>query len=176
VSMGARYWETLYGFWGIYRVYANYRPGAISHDVPIWIISSYSKIGQEEGRVLYHLKSGFAGSGWESQSIYGLFNVEAVSTTYILAYAQSQGIPVYVINQENLYEILPKLKVASWIKNWIIANVNAGHQVIIPEQELTIGQWRGTGWASIDENGLGAYIITGGLYEALHGGYGTEAM
>ena len=70
----------------------------------------------------------------ESQSIYGLFKVTAVSTTYILAYAQSQGIPVYVINQENLYEILPKLKVASWIKNWIIANVEAGYQVIIPEE------------------------------------------
>lgn len=37
-------------------------PGSISHDVPIDSISSYSKIGQEEGRLLFNLKAGFADS------------------------------------------------------------------------------------------------------------------
>jgi len=180
VSRGVRYWENYNGI-GIYRVYANYMPGAISHDVPIDSISSYSKIGQEEGCLLFNLKAGFANSGWESQSIYGLFNVTAVSTTYIIAYAQSNGIPVYSINSDNIDEILPKLRLAQWVIDEIRNDANAGYQVIIPETEVTIGQWHGIGWAVLGSNGFGAYMISGGLNSnttnaTLLGGWGTEPM
>jgi hypothetical protein len=180
VSRGVRYWENYNGI-GIYRVYANYMPGAISHDVPIDSISSYSKIGQEEGCLLFNLKAGFTNSGWESQSIYGLFNVTAVSTTYIIAYAQSNGIPVYSINSDNIDEILPKLRLAQWVIDEIRNDVNAGYQVIIPETEVTIGQWHGIGWAVLGSNGFGAYIISGGLNSnstnsTFLGGWGTEPM
>lgn len=181
VSRGVRYWQTYSGIMGVYRVYTNYMPGAISHDVAIDPISSYSKIGQEEGCLLFNLKMGFANSGWESQSIYGLFNVTAVSTTYIIAYAQSNGIPVYSINSDNINEILPKLRLAQWLIDEIRNDVNAGYQVIIPETEVTIGQWHGIGWAVIGSDGLGGYIISGGLNSnstnaTLLGGWGTEPM
>jgi hypothetical protein len=172
VSRGVKYWESQSGF---FQVYANYLPGAISHDSPINQRSTYSLIGQEEGRILFNLKSAFAYSGWESQSISGLFEVEAVSTTYILAYAQSQGIPVYVLNQENLADTLPLLNIESYLKDWISSDVNAGYQVIIPGEEVTIGQWHGTGWAVINNEGGGVYWILGGLNGnyMLAGGSGT---
>lgn len=89
--------------------------------------------------------------------------------------------PVYVINSGNINEILPKLKLAQWVIDEIINDVNAGYQVVIPGEEVVIGQWHGIGWTVLNSNGLGAYIISGGLYSnstnaTLLGGWGTEPM
>jgi hypothetical protein len=127
----------------------------------------YSRIGQREGEVAFNLLgAGFAGSGWESQSIYALYNVTAVSTTYILAWCQNHSIPVYSINQANLYETLPRLHYPGWLREWIKGDVLAGNIVITPDRYVTIEKWHGTGWAVINpETGLGAYYILGGLFE-----------
>jgi len=181
VHRGARYWETWKGFWGFYDVYATYAPGGPAHDHRVSITQSYSRIGQREGMVAFNLLAeGFAGSGWESQSIYALYNTTAVSTTYILAYAQSKNITVYTINSTNINETLQKLRVDGWIKDEIREKVMQGYIVLIPESYVTINQWRGTGWAVIDPyTGLGAYIIAGGYYknttppQILAGGWST---
>jgi hypothetical protein len=167
VSRGARYWEEWRLMWGVGDVYANYRPGAVGHDFRLNILMDYSRIGQREGEVAFNLLGeGFAGSGWESQSIYALYNVSAVSTTYILAWCQNHSIPVYSINQTNLYETLPRLHYPGWLKEWIKSDVLAGNIVITPDRYVTIERWHGTGWAVINpETGLGAYYILGGLFE-----------
>jgi hypothetical protein len=168
VSRGARYWEEWRLMWGVGDVYANYRPGAVGHDFRLNILMDYSRIGQREGEVAFNLLgAGFAGSGWESQSIYALYNVTAVSTTYILAWCQNHSIPVYSINQTNLYEVLPRLHYPGWLREWIKGDVLAGNIVITPDRYVTIERWHGTGWAVINpETGLGAYYILGGLFES----------
>ncbi len=148
---------------------------------------SYSQIGQEEGRTAFNLLgAGFAGSGWESQSIYSLYNVSAVSTTYVLAYAQNNSIPIYSINSTNVDELVPLLQLpswASWIRDYIRSVVASGYVVVIPERDVTINQWHGVGFAVIEPTtGLGAYIITGYLAgnataaSVAYGGMATQAM
>ena len=183
VHRGAEYWEVWRGYWGFYDVYAYYMPGGPAHDHRVDITESYSTIGQREGMVAFNLLvEGFAGSGWESQSIYALYNTTAVSTTYILAYAQNMSMPIYTINSTNYNEEIPKLRQPEWIKDRVRALAQAGYIVVIPEAWVTINQWQGTGWAAIDPyTGLGAYIIAGGMYYAnttappqiLSGGWGT---
>jgi squalene cyclase len=49
--------------------------------------------------------------------------------------------------------------------------VNGGRIVVVPEQELQIGEWNGTGWVVIDpDTGAGAYYISGGRAGELAGG------
>lgn len=118
VSRGARYWESYTKMWGIYDYYGHYYPGAVGHDHSVNIFRTYSQIGQEEGNIAFRLLgAGFGGSGWESQSIYSLYNTTAISTTYILAYAQNNSIPIYSINQSNLNESLANLTIPDWIKD-----------------------------------------------------------
>lgn len=133
VARGARYYEMWYGSWGFYDVYANYRPSAVGHDFPVNILRDYSTIGQEEGRTAFHLLgAGFAGSGWESQSIYSLYNTTAVSTTYILAYAQNQSMPIYTLNQSNINDTIGNLTQPDWVKDWVKGAVEAGYICGVP--------------------------------------------
>jgi hypothetical protein len=88
------------------------------------------------------------------------------------AWCQNNSIPVYSINQTNLYETLPKLRLPGWLKDWIKGDVLAGYTVVAPDRYVTIERWHGIGWAMIDPySGLGAYYILGGLGENTSLGY-----
>jgi hypothetical protein len=108
------------------------------------------------------------------ERVLGQPNPEAISTTVILRIANEQNIPIYVIDNSNLQQIigLPYplgggfknlLQVPEDVKWGIFNSVNAGRIVTIPQQEVMVGSWKGTGY--VIENpatGGAAYLLTGG--------------
>jgi hypothetical protein len=178
VSRHSRYWEDWYLSWGAGDVYARYRPAGVAHDFQVHITKTYSRIGQSEGRVAFRLlPSGFAGSGWESQSIYALYNVTSVSATYILAWAQNHSIPVYTINQSNYAELVPKLRVDQWLRDRVTRAAQSGRVVIIPDRYLRIEKWYGTGWTELDPTtGAGGYLIVGVMTYMREGEAGNASI
>ena len=59
-----------------------------------------------------------------------------------------------------LDEKVALLNVDEAVKDSIIRNVQAGNIVTIPRENVTIGEWYGTGYISLNpETGEGEYII-----------------
>ncbi len=87
----------------------------------------------------------------------------SVSTIAALNEANSQDIPIYAITQANAATALSNIDVDADTKAEISAAVGAGMRVTVPQQQVTIGNFTGTGYIVEDpETGAGAYEITGG--------------
>lgn len=92
-----------------------------------------------------------------------VYQTEAISAVKGIQLAHDQGIPVYTITNQNISASLPLLQVSAEIKADIANAVNAGQEVIVPEQNITLGDWTGVGYIIQDPtNGKGAYLISGG--------------
>jgi hypothetical protein len=112
----------------------------------------------------FMLSKGMLGSCLEHEIFEQLYNIESVSTMKILELANNRDIRIYTITEENIANALPALQLPDYVKNQIKDDVNAGQIVVVPEKEIQIKSWNGTGWASIDpETGSGRYMISGGL-------------
>ncbi|TDX42297.1 hypothetical protein C7959_1851, partial [Orenia marismortui] len=78
--------------------------------------------------------------------------------------ANQQGIAVYTINQDNVDSVLPQLEYDSAKKQEFRNLINSGKEITVPQKEVTISGWNGTGYiVENPDNGMGAYIISGGL-------------
>ena len=67
-------------------------------------------------------------------------------------------------NKEGLEETLGKLSLSDSEKYRIKQDIEAGHLITIPDEDVTIGSWTGTGYISLDKTtGAGAYMISGSL-------------
>ncbi|MBN4054462.1 hypothetical protein JYT87_02000 [Nitrospira defluvii] len=89
---------------------------------------------------------------------------DSVSAVRILDVANSQGVPIYSIDNENVETIVPQLQVSAQVKSDIENAVNAGRVIQVPQQEITHNGWTGVGYIVQDPiSGAGAYLISGGL-------------
>jgi transglutaminase-like putative cysteine protease len=85
------------------------------------------------------------------------------STMQLLAAANEAKIPLYIISQDNLATVLPRLQQSQEVLSDIANAVNAGKIVITPASPLTRFGWTGTGYLIQDPaTGEGAYLISGG--------------
>lgn len=75
-----------------------------------------------------------------------------LSTVRVLDLANRQGLKIYRINKTNFATIIPLLTYSSSIKNQLINDARAGYDVIVPERNVTLNAWTGTGWRSYDPN------------------------
>ena len=67
-------------------------------------------------------------------------------------------------NKEDLEETLGKLSLSDSEKTRIKQDIEAGRLITIPDEDVTIGSWTGTGYISLDKTtGAGAYMISGSL-------------
>lgn len=120
--------------------------------------------GEKETEREYMLVTGMVSSLFESVVWEQLTGMESVSTMSILGKAQEEDIEVLAISNRNLTESLGNLMAEEALKEEITAEVNSGKIIIIPQKEITINEWIGTGYMIIDpETGAGAYKISGGL-------------
>ena len=134
--------------------------GGMTIDVDRNVIAS---VGENiNTSISFMFTSGIIGSSLEHEIFEQVYELESVSTIRILEEANARGIPIYTINQTNLYDILPVLQLPDYVKNWIKSDVMAGRIVIVPEQKLEIKEWNGSGWVVIDPaTGAGGYYICG---------------
>jgi transglutaminase-like putative cysteine protease len=103
-----------------------------------------------------------------------IYQTQGLSSVKAIQLANDQGIPVHTINNQNISDELPALQISSDVTADIANAINAGQEVIVPERNLTLGNWTGIGYIVQDPaSGKGAYLISGG-----YGGIATiwEAM
>ena len=99
---------------------------------------------------------------WEA--MFGEALGSGASTARILAVANEQKIPVYLVDASNIATVNPLLQISADAKQEIANAVAAGKRVVVPEREVTIGKWKGTGYVIQDPaTGEGVYQIDGGL-------------
>ncbi len=110
------------------------------------------------------IMDGMNASFLESSIFETVFEVDGISTLKALALANSAGIPVYKITNDNANTYLPLLQISADVKTDIVNALNMGLQVTVSQREVQLNQWRGVGY--IIENpqtGEAAYLISGGL-------------
>jgi len=124
---------------------------------------------KEDGNLTRHFmrSSGALGSTLEHsifEQLWSQYNVTGISAVKILQIANEQGIPIFVITEKNLDQILLQLEVNQLVKDDIVNAIYAGNVVSVPQREITIGNWTGTGYVIQDpETGAGAYMLSGAL-------------
>ena len=93
-----------------------------------------------------------------------IYHAEALSAVKGIQLAHDQGISVHTVTNQNISSILPLLQVSTGVKEDITNAVNAGQEVIVPEQNPIVGDWKGVGYIIQDPvGGAGAYQISGGF-------------
>jgi len=135
-----------------------------SIDVDRDLVSVFSKTGDTNQVKNFMVFSGMIGSAFEHNIFEQQFNIPSVSGLKVIQEANKQKIPIYVTNQDNFNQILPKLHVSQSVKSDIQNAVNAGKIVTVPEKEIQYYDWNGTGYIIQDpDTGAGAYMISGGI-------------
>jgi hypothetical protein len=133
-------------------------------DVDRNIYSPVSKSGDKTKPQQFMLISGQMSSGMEHGIFEQMYKKQGTSAVKALSVANSQGIPIYTVNKDNINAILPVLQVSSEVKTDIQNAVNAGKVVTVSKTNVTIDTWTGVGYILLDPNtGAGAYMISGGF-------------
>ncbi len=112
---------------------------------------------------------GLNSSYLEHKILENLLSVESVSAVKALQVAYKTGIPIYTLNGSNIDSTLPILTISNDDKADIRNAVNAGKEVMVSRDNITLYDWTGVGYIVRDPNtGSGAYMISSSL-----GGGGT---
>jgi hypothetical protein len=111
----------------------------------------------------YNLLIGSNSSYFEHKVIEDIYSTEAISAVKALQLANSLGIQILTINKENSSIYLPALQIRSETMTDIENAINAGKEIIIPQQEMSINDWTGIGFiAMVPDTGEAGYMISGG--------------
>lgn len=99
---------------------------------------------------------------------------ESVAAISILTKAREQGLEILELHRDNIDKETDRLEGSPELIKDIRAAVAAGNLVIIPEKDIRMGEWQGTGYMVIDpESGAGSYMIHGGIVGKAGGGSGS---
>lgn len=149
--------ETLFGY------VTKLIPGSFSIDVVFNTNSIVDRYAENNNSKTFNAIVGYLGSTCEANVWDYLFQEGGISTTKILSRATAEGVPIRYLSSANKAE-LSELNISSNAANDIANYINAGFIVIIPESEITIGSWCGTGYVTYKlDTGSAVYRISGGL-------------
>ncbi|MBQ6696766.1 MAG: hypothetical protein IJN16_08700, partial [Lachnospiraceae bacterium] len=119
----------------------------------------------------FNLLSGIQSSAYESIVWEQLIGVHSASTISLFREATDCGIPIHLLNEENFDKVSEKLTLSESTMQTVKGHVESGKFVILPETELTMGDWSGTGYMVLDpDTYTGQYMVDGGLTGELNGG------
>jgi hypothetical protein len=117
---------------------------------------------REDETKLRH-SAGFLSSYYESETLKQFSGQDAVSTAEVLNRSAEQGIDLLYLSSANISE-LGNSKLSEQNKADITAAINEGKYVTVPNEEITVGSWSGTGWIEYDPaTDTNAYIINNNL-------------
>ncbi|MDL1967823.1 MAG: hypothetical protein LWW97_04560 [Deltaproteobacteria bacterium] len=146
--------------------------GGINIDIPWCSENPISLTGDSDVEVLWMTTASSIGSNLEHLVLETLYGIEAVSTGKIFSEAAKAEVPICILDDPaTVEETLSTISATEDIKDSISFYVNNGYTVMIPQQEITLGDWTGQGWLVMEEDAKSlGYLIQGGLY----GGWTTE--
>ena len=150
--------------------------GSFSVDILGNYASTVSYRNNADDEYAYRFASGYVSSYLESLVLDELVGIGSLSTAKIFSFASSQGIEIKYISAANKDEI-DSLDIYESDKSEVLSAVNNGQTVIVPEKNITFGNWTGTGYIIIDdsENSF-AFKLTNGLNGAVNTDYVTADM
>ncbi|MFR7868006.1 VWA domain-containing protein [Ruminococcus bicirculans (ex Wegman et al. 2014)] len=150
--------------------------GSFSVDILGNYASTVSYRNNADDEYAYRFASGYVSSYLESLVLDELVGIGSLSTAKIFSFASSQGIEIKYISAANKGEI-DSLDIYESDKSEVLSAVNNGQTVIVPEKNITFGNWTGTGYIIIDdsENSF-AFKLTNGLNGAVNTDYVTADM
>ncbi|MGN0160024.1 MAG: transglutaminase family protein, partial [Lachnospiraceae bacterium] len=141
--------------------------GTLVTDIDLDFHMAVSDTGNAEDVKKYMLASGMMSSAYEGAIWEQITGIPSVSTVSILNEAKECGIPVLCITGENLEDALSGLSVEADVLREIRQEAASGKMVIIPKENITIGDWNGTGYIVLEpEHYTGRYMICGGIRES----------
>lgn len=149
-----------------YGVYTKVLPGSFFIDVNLNTTYSVSREGDQDARNAHVFSSSMMGSFFEGFIWEYYLGHHGISTMHIFSYASEQGVglqPIYDYNYDEQMEKLPFLSAST--KSDIKNAVSSGYCVLIPEAEITMDDWSGTGYmiADLKDYNHFVYRISGGL-------------
>lgn len=148
-------------------------PNKAQIDVGLEAIQAASKDGNADKLKKFLELRGLMGSFSEHAIWERIHGFNSVSAVKIIQISHESGIPVYSIDQNNVNQILPQLSIDLADVQEIQQGVQNGLVAIVPQHELTIDNWTGTGFILKDPvTSVGVYRISGGL----SGGATTSAI
>lgn len=166
-----------------YSVTAEYENGIITGisdgtlytDIDLDFHMAASNSGSEEDVKRYMLASGMISSAYESAIWEQLTGGPSVSTVSILNEAYESGNPLLAVTDKNLDEVMKMLSATPAVLSAVKSEALAGKLVIIPQDNVEIGDWNGTGWISLEgAHYTGQYMINGGFTgTSTNGGSGS---
>jgi RHS repeat-associated protein len=87
-----------------------------------------------------------------------------ISAASLIAQANAEEVPILSIDSSNVAEMLPRLNISADARNDVSEAVQSGKLVIIPEREMKVGKFSGSGYIILDKQTLSSgWIIEGGL-------------
>lgn len=140
-------------------------PGRFFIDVDMNSVYASSRSGDKEARNDYMFSTGTIESLYEGFIWEMLLGHKSVSTMSVLFKAAEEGYNMIPINAKNYNEQINNILVSSSVKNEIRNAVNQGNMVLIPDKEVTIGSWKGTGYIIGDFENYNHFVfkISGGI-------------
>ena len=150
----------------MYGVYTDVLPGSFFIDVNLNTTYSVSREGDRDARNAHVFSSSAMGSIFEGLIWEFFLGHNGISTMHIFSYAVDQGLELLPIYDHNYDEQIAKLSFLSSSAKADIQNaVNSGYCVLIPDGEITMNEWSGTGYliADLKDYNHFVYRISGGL-------------
>ena len=141
-------------------------PGSFFIDVNLNSTYSVNREGDQDARNAHVFSSSIIGSVLEGFIWEYYLGHHGISTMHIFSYAVEQGVNLLPIFAHNYDEQMAKLSfLSASTKADIKSAVSSGYCVLIPEVEITMDDWTGTGYliADLKDYNHFVYRISGGL-------------
>ena len=122
---------------------------------------SRSGISDDESKLCH--SAGYLSSYLESAVLEQMTGIRSVSTAEVFSQAAEQGIAIIHVSKDNLNE-LGNCKISDTNKADITEYANQGMIITVPQEEVTMNEWSGTGYIVYDpQTGTSTYIINNNL-------------
>lgn len=139
------------------------KSGVLSIDVLGNYTSEFDPTNDTDAIKLYRTSYGFISSSLESKVLEMITGVKSLSTVDIMNLASSQNIELKLISSANSAEI-DTLKLDAKSIAEIKSEVAKGNFVNVPQENITVNKWTGTGYIITNPKTYeSTYKITGGL-------------
>ncbi len=148
---------------GRYGIVTGISYGSLYIDIDSNTYSVKSLTADETSERMFMLSSGMMSSMYEGLVWEQLTGEKGISTVSIFAQAYDEDIELLGITKDNVEEQLEKLNTDDETKQAVKEAAESGMVVTIPERDVTMGDWTGTGYIVTNpETGEGSYMISGG--------------
>lgn len=125
------------------------------------LFNSLNGDSEEEAKIRH--SSGYLSSFYESESIKQFTGMQTVSTAEVLDKAMEQDVDILYLSKANIGD-LEASSLSAQNKADITKLINEGNYITVPNAEITIGSWSGTGYIVYDPStGTNTYIINNNL-------------